>query len=93
MEIKKMKGITTFLATVFLLTFVNCSSTRYVNISKVEKDKYTLEYSEFKWFWLYVPIAVPFTTKNYIALCKAETNGDLTCETGESAVLGFGATK
>jgi len=85
------KTITTILAALFILTFINCSTTSYGRISKVEKDTYALEVSTYKWFWLYVPQPVPFTVKNYIALCKADANGSLVCEKGASAQLGYGA--
>ncbi|WCL50004.1 hypothetical protein [Leptospira sp. GIMC2001] len=87
------KTLTTILAALLVLTFVNCASTNYGVISKVEKDTYSVEVSEFSWFWWIVPQVVPFSTKSYIALCKAEANGGLVCEKGAAAMLGFGDVK
>jgi heme/copper-type cytochrome/quinol oxidase subunit 2 len=89
-----MKKIaTTIIVAILLVGFINCSSTTYNKITKIEKDTYALEVSEFKWFWLYFPIILPLTEKKYLALCKAEANGNLVCNQGEGARLGFGAVK
>lgn len=85
------KSLILILISTVLLTLVNCSTTQYHAITKTEKDMYAVEVTEAKWMWFYVPFLIPFTSKNYLALCKAEANGNLVCEAGEGSITGFGA--